>query len=248
MIRVLQGRTNPRFAAVTALVLASGCATPRENIPRYPLESADVTLATVQARTAALSSVTGRGAVTLNDPKRGSVRLDAAFVLAPPDRARVRAWKFNQAVLDLTVTPDGVWLYSPRDPNAATTKPGNNVAGGIREWLRYLNGGVATERGEVKTTEREILVTTPQSAGGTLTTTVDRTTRTVRSYRLTDATGVERFTLTLGRYRLFDQTLWPGRIEAHAPSGLIIVETSELQPNVAATTAFKPPARAKRLP
>lgn len=92
------------------------------------------------------------------------------------------------------------------------------------------------------------MLTNSDASGGILTTTLDRATRTVRSYRLENPKGVERFTLTLDRYRTFGSTLWPARLEARSVTGTIVVETRELEPNVAAETAFTPPPRAKRLP
>jgi len=41
----------------------------------------------------------GAGEVTLTRADGESVRFDTAVVLAPPERARVRAWKFGQACL-----------------------------------------------------------------------------------------------------------------------------------------------------
>lgn len=239
-------RPVPRMSTLTRAVLLSlaGCAT-KENIPVYPATQPSTVIAAIQSRSTSLHAATGKGAVSLSSPKRGSVRLDAAFVLAPPDRARVRAWKFNQAVFDLTVTGDGVWLYSPRDPSAENSS--SNVGAGIRDWLKYL--GVGVPANSVVRSETDRTLTLEASAqGGTLTTTLDRPTRTVRRYRLVDDHGVERFTLTLGQYRDFAGTIWPTKIEAKSASGTITVETSELQPNVAASAAFTPPSRAKRLP
>lgn len=234
------------FLGATAM-LSVGCAA-KESIPIYPATQPASVVAAIQERAGALRSATGKGAVALSSPRRGSVRLDAAFVLAPPDRARVRAWKFNQAVFDLTVTSEGVWLYSPRDP-AAETNPSTNVGAGIRDWLAYLGSGVPAGSELAEENDRTLTFNSKDvRSGGTLTVTVDRLTRTVRRYRLVDADGIDRFTLSLGLYRDFAGTLWPTQIEAKSANGTIIVETRELQPNVAAHTAFIPPARAKQLP
>jgi hypothetical protein len=238
--------TARNFIFSSMLAIAAGCAT-TEPIPTYPATQPSAIVEAIRARSTSLRSTTGKGAVTLSSPKRGSVRLEAVFVLQPPDRARVRAWKFNQAVFDLTVTPEGAWLYSPRDPSAASNSSAN-VGGGIRDWLAYLGSGVPSENMVAQANDRSLTFESPDAqSGGTITTTVDRPTRTVRQYRLVDAAGVEQFTLSLGRYRELNGTLWPTRIEARSATGTIVVETDTLEPNVA-SAAFTPPARATRLP
>ena len=227
---------------------AAGCAT-TESIPTYPATQPSTIVETIHARSTSLRSATGKGAVTLNSPQRGSIRLEAAFVLQPPDHARVRAWKFNQAVFDLTVKPEGAWLYSPRDPSAAASTSTGNVGGGIRDWLTYLGSGVPAGSVVTHASDTTVTLQSPDTrSGGTLTTTIDRPTRTVRQYRLVDAAGVERFTLSLGRYRELSGTLWPTRIEAKAATGSMVVETDALEPDAASPAAFTPPARAARLP
>lgn len=235
-----------RSSLATLAAISTGCAAAKENIPLYPSTRPSTVVASIQDRAAGLRSATGSGAVTLSSPKRGAVRLEAVFVLAPPDRARVRAWKFNQPVFDLTVTAEGVWLFSPRDSSAENSS--GNVGAGIRDWLAYLGTGVPEHSSVTHETDRTLTLEAPAAAGGTLTTMLDRPTRTVRQYRLVDDQGIERFTLSLGSYRDFAGTIWPTKIEAKSASGTIVVETSKLEPNVAAATAFTPPPRAKRLP
>jgi hypothetical protein len=235
------------FILCSMFAIAAGCVA-KESIPIYPATQPSSIVETITARSAALQSATGNGAVSLSSAKRGSVRLEAAFVLSPPDRARVRAWKFNQAVFDLTVKPEGTWLYSPRDPSMATNSSAN-VGGGIRDWLAYLGSGVPAGSAVLRTTEQSLTLESPDSrSGGTITTTIDRPTRTVRQYRLVDSAGSERFTLSLEHYRDFAGALWPTRIEAKSATGTIVVETDTLEPNVASTAVFTPPARAARLP
>lgn len=87
---------HSNLSIAAALVFCGCAAKPTE--PRYPATRPAAVVATIRQRSAALKSLAAHGALTLSDPKRGSVRLETAFVLAPPDRARIRAWKFNQAV------------------------------------------------------------------------------------------------------------------------------------------------------
>ena len=57
----------------------------------------------------------------LSKPGEAPVRLDAALAAQRPDHLRLRAWKFNRVVLDITRTPAGVWvLGSDRIPADVT--------------------------------------------------------------------------------------------------------------------------------
>ncbi|MBC8106910.1 MAG: hypothetical protein H7Z14_10000, partial [Anaerolineae bacterium] len=82
---------NDRLGLIFTLLALIGC-TQRENVPTYRSMSVTESLKLIQARSSRIKDISGEGVITLTDPKGQSVRLDAAFVFAPPDRARVRAW------------------------------------------------------------------------------------------------------------------------------------------------------------
>ena len=245
-------RTIANITAAIALMsqLVCGCASrPREQIPTYAVMDVARSLGIVRERAARLERLTAKGSITLSNPQQGSVRLDAVFVLAPPDRARIRAWKFNQAVFDLTANSDGVFVYAPRDQSAPgqISEASRGVGAAVRQWLTYLRGTLDTQGATLSSDKHQIRISRPQEAAGTLTTVIDRATLTVRSHRLVDAAGAEQFVLSLSHYRQFDDAVWPCRIKARSASGTIIIETRELDPHIAADAAFKPPARAIRL-
>lgn len=236
-----------RLTTLLVLIACAGCAaTPKSPLPTFPAMSAERSLEVMRERSAKLERVTGRGAITLDNADRGAVTLDSIFVLAPPDRARVRAYKFTQAVFDLTLNPDGLFIFVPRERG----KPGEllestrGAAGAIRQWLASFAGQVDANGADIKQDARTLTIVRPEADGVTRTTIVDRPTLTVRSQTVRDATGAVRFTLALGDYRDFAGTLWPARIVAVSERGTITLETRELQPNVAAETAFTPPPRA----
>lgn len=235
-----------RIIALLVVLLLCGCGQ-RENIPIYPMMDAPSSLAMIRKRSAEVKNVSGEGAITLTDAKGQSVRFDAAFVLAPPDRARVRAWKFGQAVLDLTILPDATWLYLPRgqDGHAQQLRAGAASASrAVRQWLSLLAGQLDTSESSVRISGSHLLVTQPASDGMTLTATIDRDTITVRRCSLSDPSGRERFSLTLDKYRVLGPTVWPSRIDAISDTGKISIEMREVELNDAPPNAFKPPARA----
>jgi hypothetical protein len=158
----------------------------------------------------------------------------------------VRAYKFGQAVLDLTVKPDGLWLFLPRqDSRAGQVRSASSDTGqAIRQWLQLLAGD--REGASVQLTGQKLFVTWHEEmiTRGE----IDRPTLTARRYTMSDRDGTQHFSLKLDRYRKVGPTVWPGRIQATSRSGKIVINLRDIELNVAAPAAFEPPPRAERLP
>jgi outer membrane lipoprotein-sorting protein len=233
-----------RVAFILSLIAFVGC-TRRENIPNYPRMSVSDSLKVIEARSAIIKDISGEGAITLTDPKGQSVRLEAAFVFAPPGRARIRAWKFGQAVLDLTITPDSIYIFVPqkKGPGEQLRTTLGDTGAAVRQWLSLLapvfsgSFDVAESGSQLIVTHRSFFVIY-----------IDRKTLTPRRYVARDDDGCNRFILTLDRYRTIGGTVWPMRIEAKSSTGTIRIDPRDVELNVAPPNAFKPPARAGQLP
>jgi outer membrane lipoprotein-sorting protein len=233
---------------VCSSVLIVGCAgAPKESIPTYPLMDVQQSLAAMQQRNEGVESITGEGTVTMFDAKGGSVRLDAAFAFALPNATRIRAYKFGQAVLDLTVKSEEVWLYLPRQDGRAqdVRKASRSVAGAVELWLQLLGGGAAF--GSWDTAGNKFIITDPRDRT-TMRLEIDRRTLTFRRCAMFGDEESEQFTLDLDRYRQVGNTVWPGRIKATSASGTILIEMRDVELNAAPPAAFQPPPRAERLP
>lgn len=238
-------------ALIPALLLLPACSAKRESIPTHPLADPEATLTLMRDRAARLTRATGHGDVTLTDPAGRAVTLDAVYVLQPPDRVRLRCWKFDRAVLDLTLLPGEAWLFAPREQGS----PGR-VTAAAPTLSAALRNILAAARGDLTGTPRiegnDLLILQPLGDGNSLETRVDRPTLTVRSVVLRDPAGVPRLSLDLSRYAAFGPpdapVLWPRLIRAVSPDGVITFETTRFDPGVAADTAFTPPPRATRLP
>ncbi|MDQ3440198.1 MAG: hypothetical protein M3478_07585 [Planctomycetota bacterium] len=207
---------------------------------------ARLALDTIARRLSQMENVSGEGAMTLVDANGDSVRLDAAFALAPPERARVRGWKFGQAVLDLTILPDSVWLYSPRKGCAESAA--GNTSRALRQWLGLLAGRIDGPGASIETTSTQIIVTRAIKDGQSLVCYIDRRTLTPRRYVVTDHGTGARFSLVLDRYKTLGDTVWPSRVQARDESRRVTFEMRHVEMNVAPPSAFRPPARAERLP
>jgi len=236
-------------AILLCALAACGCA-PRENIPTYASMDAQHSLDVIRQRSAQVRDISGEGTIVLTDAKGQSIRFDAAFVMAPPDRARVRAWKFGQAVLDLTLVPEGTWIYLPRgeDEHAEQLRSASRSATrAVRQWLRLLGDQVDAPGARGRIDGSHLIVTRSMDDGMTLTTTMNRDTLTARRHVLADSSGRERFMLTLDRYEVLGPTVWPRRVEARSETGTITVELRDVELNDAPGNAFKPPSRAQRV-
>jgi outer membrane lipoprotein-sorting protein len=245
--------SNSAPATIMSLLILfpmSGCHTP-DPIPTYPPAAKGESFDRMQARLADVRDISGEGEITLVDVIGNSVRFDAAFALAPPDRARVRAWKLSQAVLDLTVTRDGAWLFLPKrdDQHADQLRAAaGDASRALHEWLALLSSRPDAGADAVRTTGDQFVVTRHNADGSRITSVIDRATLTARQYTIYDRAGMPRFSLSMEQYRVVGSTVWPTRIEAAASNGKFIIELRDLAINQAPPLAFQPPARAERLP
>ncbi len=265
--RVRRAHAQPTLAALTlAATLLTGCAS--APLPTYPPMNADASLETMRQRFAAVQSIAGRGELILDDPNHGEVRLETAFVMRPPNHARVRAWKLGHAVFDLTSSPDGVWLYTPdeqppepapiaADPNAPPrahlTESLARTSEALPDWMAVLWGQVGsiseTNTRDSSGSTADTLVFTRQLTGAnTLRATVKRATLTTQRAEVVDPAGAVLFSLNLSEYRDLQGTLWPCTITATSPAGTLTITTDSISVNTALDAAFAPPPRARKLP
>jgi outer membrane lipoprotein-sorting protein len=240
--------------AIAFAATVVGCRSPDapENIPAYPLTDAPETLRQLARRAHLVKTLSGEGLITLTRSDGESVRLDGALAMAPPDRARIRAWKLGRAVMDLTVVPDGVWIVTPDDPkrNDDIRSAGVSAAKLARTWS-LLSGGFFDTPGLRTETRGDKLIVTREVAGEpTVVCEVDRVTLTPRKYSLLDDRNATRFTFTLGRYRDFGSgVVWPTRLVADSDAGKVEIELRDVDVNPELPpTAFTPPRRAEKLP
>ena len=237
-----------------AAIIVSGCAShpkPEANLPTFGNVDHATALRILDERARAVKSLSARSALTLTRADGQAVRLDGAVVMAPPDRLRLRAWKFNQAIFDLTLTPEGLWVVAPDDPSRRQkVLPASLSAAQLgREWA-LLSGSFFGETGLVVRDEKGTLaVSRKLDDGRTVVCDVDRRTLTPRRYRMFDPAGRARFTLALGDYGVFNGIAWPTRLDARSDEGRIGVKLSDVELNgELAPNAFKPPRRAEKQP
>ncbi len=233
-----------RFALVfssslmAVLFVGGGCKT-SPPLPTYPRMSQADSLERIAAFSRQIRTVQGQATITLEGADRQSITLDGAFVIEAPDKLRVRAWKLGQAVFDLTSTPDGAWQYVPREEARSTTGITREVT---QRLIDLLTAGPPA--GEMALSDKQI-----ELVGGRERRVYDRDTLVLRQFIVVNDAGDEVFTLRLDGHRLINDVVWPMRLLAESEQGTITIRFGEMEINgVLPPVAFKPPARAERLP
>lgn len=234
---------------VVLVCLAAGCA-PSERPAKYAWQNEQTALADLAARGRAVKTLSGQASVTLRKPSGDTIHFDAALVAELPGKFRIRAWKFGQAIFDLTVTPEGVWLLRDSRAQREQVWPAGLTPQRFA-WGWCTISGQNVDGGEPTLHQERGVFTIVQhlEKGASLTTTVDRDTLTVRQHKLLTAEGTAPLLLQQQEYRYFNGVLWPRRIIATSVRGTITMTFEELeinQPTVAG--AFEPPRRAAKLP
>lgn len=230
----------------------SGCRQQRSTLATYEPMDNQAALRTLAERAERVKTVQGEGFVTLEREGGDGVRLDSAIAIEFPDHARLRAWKLGQAVFDLTLTPEAVWVFTRGDSDDEEAPPATESAGRfIRRALSYMGGFFTDPDLEVRSQGRDLLlVRKKMEEGQVLTCEIDRATLTPRKYTLTDDAEKVRFTLHLSDYQDYgDGIVWPKRLDAVGENGTIRITMGNVEFNSRiAPRAFTPPRRAEKLP
>jgi hypothetical protein len=242
----------PRLSVVLVVPLAAlmaGCAH-REPIPRYSWQGPGEALRIMADRATAVRTVSSQADLTLYKPGGDFIRLDAAAAMRIPGYLRLRAWKFGQAVFDLTYTPEGLWLVVPPEMKGRASTQHLNARQLARAWP-LMTGEFFTHR-DLKVEGgggSKFKVIEPQEEGAKLVCEVDRDTLTPRRYTVVDSAGKQRFELLLTDYRGVGETVWPQRITATSGTGKILIVFHDVEVNAELPPAtFTPPRRAEKQP
>lgn len=231
-----------RFVPLTMLlVILAGC---QSSLPEYePMSSQDTRrLMADQFRSIKVVRVVGRLKLTSSDGHRTSV--DFATVL---DRAqmKMRIWKFNTVVYDLTVTDGGVWVYDALKDreSSATLDPGDMY----QAW-RLLTGSFFLDNA-TRGQELDTSTITYQLNGEdeSIQCVIDRRRLIARSYTISPSSG-DALRMDLARYQMTGGMPWPARMTLSGPAGRIQVQLDDISfPDIDTTAIFTPSSRAERI-
>lgn len=243
-----------KVAAVAVLGLLGGCVSeaPVTPPPTYAAMSDAESLTLIADRQAKVASVSAECDLDLTDTEGQSVSLDGVLVAEPPGKLRLRAWKFGQAVFDLTLVNGKGWVMVPESGPAAGKMDSEKLPARRVSDAFDLLGPSFFRTARVVRSDNATLTAQGTALGREdVLCEIDRATLTARRFVVGQgADGEPKSELALDRYSLTDNGLvWPMRMRLTSPTGevLVRVRTVELNGEVPAA-AFKPPQRAKPLP
>jgi hypothetical protein len=235
------------------LLLAAGCAHRTENLPTYPWTDDQTALRNMAERASKLKSLNCSCILVLTRPDGQSIRLDGAIAMSIPDRRiRLRAWKFNQAVFDLTLTSDGTWIEMPNDPDRRTQVLPTSVSAQQLARAIALFGPDILNDPKLQVLDTggdEFRFRRPAADGEMFVGRVQRATLVIRQYQLLGPSGHVRFTLDLKNYSDFGGGIvFPTEFLALNDGSRIDLTLLQVQINQPLPPrAFIPPRRAEKL-
>lgn len=235
----------------TLIHLLLGCAHPSPPLPSYHWIDGQTALDDLSRRAHAIHSISAEALLTLSRPDGSSIRLDGAVVISSPQKSvRLRAWKFDQPVFDLTLKPDGLWIETPREaPQDNRDLSANMTAAQLARGLALFDGEVF-EGPSVTIRDSggpDFQVSKPIADGQTMIAHVDRSSLTVLQYDLVGRDRKNHFSLLTTHYQDFKGILWPMHLTAKSDSGTIEVELHDVELNgELAAGAFVPPIHARK--
>ena len=238
------------LGASIAAAAAPGCAA---DLPAQPWIDHDHAVRHVADRMSEVRTLTAACVLVLDDPARGAITLEGAVAARPPDYWRLQAWKFTDKVLDVTLTPEGLWVDAKCRDDAADEDAlaGSDFKALAELWT--LVTAEALEASSVIIDDRgrgtfDARVDQPDR-GRSVIYTIDRRTLTIRLCRLVDADGGAPTSLRYERYELIDGLAWPMHLIGAAPAGSFRLSLSDIELNGPLDAAtFTPPRRAIRQP
>lgn len=228
------------------LAISGGCASTRVS---YPWQGVEAGAARMRERDEKVRSIQAEARIVLTNAAGQSVVVEGLLLLDPGAGARLRAWKFDQPVLDVTRTPEGTWVWMGRqgDERAREWIARAMAPDGVVAWSFLPGLLVATANGPADQDADATfeLVGAADDRGNRVQARFDRATLTLRELGWTDANGRELSRVRCERYRWIAGQPCPGRVSASSPHGSMVMDVGRVEVNVPlAPRAFVPPTDA----
>ena len=247
--RIMTERTLLR-GSLTAVILVAGagCTSP---LPRYDWHDAQTAFRIMTERESAIRTFSATCRILL-ESGNGRVQLTGALVAEPPDRLRLRAWKFSQTVLDITLNDDGLFVLQKGRSDDAKEKLEHVDHARFVEAISLMPGferDAAWQAGR-EIDQDEFAITKPSSDDGpAIECIADKATLIRKRCLYRDDANRVRQSLSFDAYVHVDDTVWPMRVTGEGESGLFLLLFDRIDINAElAERAFVPPRRAVRQP
>ena len=220
-----------------------GCA---PGLPVHPWRGHDLALRTIVHRAERLETLTAECRLILTRPDGTSTHLKGALVARMPGYFRLRAWKFSQPVFDVTLTPQGLWVFAAdrADADPLQSLPAERI---VDAWS-FLSAGIVDPSWDPlpDLDERRFRVGKDVSSDDAPTKcAIDRSTFTIRECEFRTDEHDETLALKMDLYTVIDGHVWPKRIEAVSDQGRVTLLLDDVSINAEISEgAFQPPRRA----
>ncbi len=240
LLCVLPACASSRQAAITAEPVVL---TP---IPRRTWVNLQYGINAINERAQSLHTVLAVGDIILTKADgKSSVNLEAALLMEDADYLRLRAWKAGQPVMDITYTPESVWVWtSQHAPELTFTRAA------LTQLAATLRGSVPANAEQLQ--ENEHWVTASATLPDSQTPVqfrIHKSTLTLTQYTYFDKQRNKRQTLVMDQYDLINHQPWPRRIRAEGELGFMLINLRDVEINVPLPpAAFVPMERAVRQP
>jgi hypothetical protein len=225
-----------------ALLLIAGCAPNAAQLPAYRWSDTQTAVNDLRARAESVHTISAECTITLNRTDGETAQLDGAIAMQNPGYIRLRSWKFNRAVFDLTLKPEGLWVMTLDDPKRKKQVLPASVSAAdfLKQWA-WFNGEMFRKPNLQSRIDGHTLVLKADS----VICEVHRATLTPRRYLFTG--DGSQFELLMDRYVSINGILWPTLLTASGPMGKIVIEQRNVELNTElAPNAFVPPRRAEK--
>jgi len=240
-----------RWIALALGVSMTGCA---ERMPTYSWIDETHAMELMAERAARIKTLSSPCRIILTDSNGAPAQLDGAIAARVPGFLRLRAWKFSQSVLDITLTPTGLWLFSVQDheSNGERLSPfATLTAQQLRLGWSFTTGAIPRD-GWTRidsNSKRTVELAQELVSGGSINCEVDRPSLTLRRCTVTEFPGAAVLTLALDRYRTFDGLVVPTQLVLCSERGTMTVFLDDPSLNdEIPPTVFDPPRRALKQP
>jgi acyl-CoA synthetase (AMP-forming)/AMP-acid ligase II len=257
----LDGRNPMKLDAAFRLLvrclapfLPFGCtAAPPEHLPTYQWTNSADGLQIMARRSQSMRTIDGACSMMLIRADGRSVQLDGALAMDLLEKnVRIRAWKVNEPVFDLTLIGNELWLQVTREQEGRPqVLPAGLSAAQLARALSFFGPSFFTNsRLEVVDTGgAEFELREPIDESRMLIARVQRSTLTIRQFRLLDAVARSQFELNLWQYESIGGIVWPSRLTAINDGSRIELDLRDVQLNIPLPAkVFVPPRNAQRLP
>jgi hypothetical protein len=230
-----------------APMLLAGCAGP---LPCYAWSGGANAMALMARRDAAIRTFSATCRLLL-DSSAGKIELRGVIVAHPPDRLRIRAWKFSQAVFDVTMNPDGLYVFAKEQHDAASAELSRVTHRELADAATLLPGFSAKAAWRIGDVGRGSFtrIRAVDQQKGVMACEVDKGTLTTRRCDFRATGGSVQQSLAFADYRIIGGVPWPMRVSGSGSGGsfLIVFDDVHLNEDLPANV-FAPPRRAVKQP